>query len=223
MAGNTLIVTVITLAIVGVFVDLAMQYTNSIGRNTRRSLLLRQATNIGDASTEMAFSAWRAICRSNQATVFRRSDFDNEIPTPTPGDFPGVSQYTLTNYAIYPLDSNWKTKTAASATPAAIAGTSSGDRSYYYLATADVVIPTLATTTANLTNPNDPHNVVARVRRVFQKQVLSLWRYAIFYTDDMEIHPGAPMVVNGDVHTNGNLYTGHDTLTLHGNTTYVDI
>lgn len=223
VAGNTLIVTIITLAIVGVFIDLAMQYTNSIGRNVRRSLLLRQATNIGDASTEMAFSAWRAICRSNQTKVFARSDFDNEIPTPTPGNFPGVSQYTLTNYAIYPLDSNWNTKTTAAATPAAIAGTSSGDRSYYYLATADVVIPTLATTAGNLSNPNDLHNVVARVRRVFQKQVLSLWRYAIFYTDDMEIHPGAPMVVNGDVHTNGNLYTGHDTLTLNGNTTYVDL
>ena len=222
-SGNTLIVTVITMVIVGVFIDLAMQYTNSIGRNVRRSLLLRQATNIGDASTEMAFSAWRAICRTSQTTVFKRSDFDNEIPTPTPGNFPGVSQYTLTNYAIYPLDSNWNTKTAATATPAPIAGTASGDRSYYYLATADVVIPTLTTTAANLTNPNDPHNVVARVRRIFQKQILSLWRYAIFYTDGMEIHPGAPMTVNGDVHTNGSLYTGHDTLTLNGNTTYVDL
>ncbi len=222
-AGNTLIVTIITMAIVGVFIDLALQYTNSIGRNVRRSLLLRQATNIGDASTEMAFSAWRAICRTNQTKIFKRSDFDNEIPTPTPGNFPGVSQYTLTNYAIYPLDSNWNTKTSGAATPAPIAGTSIGDRSYYYLASADVVIPTLVTTAANLSNPNDPANVVARVRRVFQKQILSLWRYAIFYTDDMEIHPGAPMVVNGDVHTNGNLYTGHDTLTLNGNTTYVDL
>src|ERR1041385_6232169 len=223
LAGNTLIVTIITMLIVGVFIDLAMQYTNSIGRNTRRSLLLRQATNIGDASTEMAFSAWRAICRTNQSAVFATGNFDTEIPTPTPGDFPGVSQYFLTNYGVYPLDSNWNKKTALSATPAPIAGTSSGDRSYYYLATADVVIPTLTTTAANLTNPNDLHNVVARVRRVFQKQVLSLWRYAIFYTDDMEIHPGAPMVVNSDVHTNGNLYTGHNTLTLNGNTTYVDL
>jgi preprotein translocase subunit SecE len=45
-AANTLIVTIITMAIMCVFIDLAMQYTNSIGRNVRRSLLLRQATNI---------------------------------------------------------------------------------------------------------------------------------------------------------------------------------
>jgi hypothetical protein len=31
------------------------------------------------------------------------------------------------------------------------------------------------------------------------------------------------MTVNGDVHTNGSLYTGHNTLTLNGNTTYVDL
>ena len=221
-AGNTLIVTIITMAIVGVFIDLAMQYTNSIGRNVRRSLLSRQAMNIGDASTEMAFSSWRAICRTNQSKVFARGDFDTEIPTPTPGNFPGVAQYNLQNYNIYPLDSNWNTKTALSATPAPIAGTSSGDLSYYYLATADVVIPTLTSTAANLTNPNDPANVVARVRRVFQKQSLSLWHYAIFYTNDLEMHPGAPMVVNGDVHSNGFLYTGHNTLTLNGTTTFVN-
>ena len=220
-AGNTLIVTLMTMIIVGVFVELAMQYTNSISRNVQRSLLLRQATNIGDASTEMAFSAWRAICRTNQATVFKRSDFDNEIPTPTPGNFPGVARYTLSNYGIYPLDSYWNAQTAGTATPAPIAGPNHGDLSYYYLATADVVIPTI--NAKNVTDPNDPGTVVARVRRVFQKETLSLWRYAAFYGNDLEIHPGAPMIINGDVHSNGSLYTGHNTLTLNGKTTYVDI
>ena len=219
LAGNTLIVTIITMAIVGVFVDLAMQYTNSIGRNGRRSLLLRQATNIGDASTEMAFSTWRAICRTNQTKIFSTADFA-AIPTPTPGNFPGVSQYTLANYAIYPLDSTWNVKTGAAATPPPIAGPNHADRSYYYLASADVIIPTLNAT--NVSDPNDPGTVTARVRRVFQKEIQSLWRYAIFYDDDMEIHPGPVMNVNGDVHTNGNLYTGHNTLTFAGKTTFRD-
>src|SRR4029079_4367820 len=100
-AGNTLLLTVMTMAVVGVFVSLALQYTNSIRRNVQRSLLLRQAINVGDASTEMSFSAWRAICRQNQTKVWKRSDMDTEIPTPTPGNFPGVT-YTLSNYGIYP-------------------------------------------------------------------------------------------------------------------------
>ena len=221
-AGNTLIVTIITMAVVAVFIGLAMQYTNSIGRNTRRSLLLRQAMNIGDASTEMAFSSWRAIWRTNQTKAggFPRSAFDTEIPTPTPGNFPGVARYSLSNYAIYPLSSTWTILTASAATPAPISGPNHGDLSHYYLATADVVIPTV-----NSKDPNsltDAGNVVARVRRIFQQETLSLWRYAVFYDDDMEIHPGAPMNINGDVHSNGSLYTGHNTLSLAGKTTYVD-
>jgi hypothetical protein len=33
------------------------------------------------------------------------------------------------------------------------------------------VIPTISTSAANLSNPNDPHNVVARVRRVFRSKL----------------------------------------------------
>ncbi len=220
LAGNTLLVTVLTMAIVGVFVELALTYTNSIGRNVQRSLLLRQATNIGDSSTEMAFAAWRAICRQNQTTVYRRGDMDTEIPTPTPGNFPGVSAYTLSNYAIYPLDSYGKKKTGGSSTPAPIAGPNHGDLSYYYLASADVVVPTV--TSKNPTSQTDRGNVVAKVRRVFQKEVVSLWRYAAFYDNDMEIHPGPQMNITGDVHSNGSLYTGHNSLNLTGKTTYTD-
>lgn len=218
LAGNTLLVTVITMAIVGVFVELALRYTNSIGRNVQRSLLLRQATNIGDSSTEMAFAAWRAICRQNQTTIYKRKDMDTEIPTPTPGNFPGVSDYNLSNYAIYPLDSYWNIKTGGNSTPAPIAGPNHGDLSYYYLATADVVVPTV--TSKNPTSPTDTGNIVAKVRRVFQKEILSLWRYAAFYNGDMEIHPGPQMNITGDVHTNGSLYTGHKSLNLGGKTTY---
>ncbi len=219
-AGNTLVVTLITMAIVGVLVSLALQYTNSVGRNVQRSLLLRQAINIGDASTEMAFSAWRAICRTNQTKIFKRSDLDTEIPTPTPGNFPGVATYNLSNYGIYPADTNWNAKSGGGSTPVPIAGPNHGDLSYYYVAKADVSIPTL--TTRNINNANDPNSIKVKVRRIFQKEQLSLWRYAIFYDDDMEIHPGPVMNVTGDVHTNGSLFTGHNTLTLSGKTTYTD-
>ena len=175
----------------------------------------------------MAFSSWRAICRASQTTVLQRDKFDNEIPTPTPGNFPGVATFKLLNYAIYPLDSGWNALTGgAVSSPTAIAGPNHGDLSYYYLATADVIIPTVnSKTSSNLTATaamTDPGNLVARVRRVFQKETISLWRYAAFFDDDLEIHPGATMNINGDVHTNGSLYTGHNLLTLSGKTTYVD-
>ncbi len=219
-AGNTLVLTLVILAIVGGLVSLALEYTNSIGRNVQRSLLLRQAIDIGDASTEMAFSAWRAICRTNQTRIFRRSDFDTAIPTPTPGDFPGVANYNLSNYGVYPADTNWNARSSGSSTPVPVAGPYHGDLSYYYVAKADVSIPTI--TTKNINDPNDPNSIRVKVRRIFQKEQLSLWRYAIFFDDDLEIHPGPVMNVTGGVHTNGNLFTGHNTLTLSGKTTYSD-
>lgn len=223
--GNTILVTILTMAIVGVFIDLSLQYTNNVAHNVQRSLLLRQAVNIGDSSTEMSFAAWRRICRAKQTSVLPGSSFDNELPTPSPGNFPGVT-YSLSNYKVDPLDSKWVVQTKSKATPAPIAGPNHGDVSYYYLATADVVIPTATSKTAgNLAAAaalTDHGNIVAKVRRVFQKETLSLWRYAVFYKDDCEIHPGATMAVNGPVHTNGSLYTGHNLLSLNGKTTYTD-
>jgi hypothetical protein len=221
-SGNVLVVTMITLFAVSVFVGLAIQYTNNVARNVQRSILLRQAVNIADASTEMSFSAWREICRSKATGyVLKRSDMDTELPTPTPGNFPGVAQYSLSNYAVVPLDSKWVPKTGASSTPSPIAGPQANDLSYYFLASADVVIPTL--TSKNPTDINDRGNLVAQVRRVFQKEILSLWRYAIFFDDDLEMHPGPLQTVNGEVHTNGNFYTAHDTLTLNGKSTYTGL
>ena len=71
-----------------------------------------------------------------------------------------------------------------------------------YVASADITLPTLK------------GNVVAKVRRVFQKQQLSPWNFAIFYVDPLEIHPGPLFTVTGWVHTNSDLYTGHSTLGL---------
>jgi hypothetical protein len=221
-AGNALIVTLMTMVVVGVLVDLALQYTNGVGRNVDRTLSFRQAVGIGDGATEMAFSSWRAICRQNQTKIYKRSDLDTEVPTPTSSDFPNSDTFTIQNYAVYPLDSSWTPKTGGASTPAPIAGPNQGDLSYYYLAQADVIVPTAHS--RNATSATDPGNVVARVRRVLQKQTLSLWRYAVFFNDDLEIHPSlsTTMNINGDVHTNGSLYTGHNSLTLSGKTTYTD-
>lgn len=102
-----------------------------------------------------------------------------------------MATYQLSNYAICPLDSGWTPLTSRDSKPTAIAGPNHGDLSHYYLATADVIIPTLnSRTAANLTVAaalTDPGNLVAKVRRVFQKETVSLWCYAVFFDDDLEI------------------------------------
>ena len=73
-----------------------------------------------------------------------------------------------------------------------------GPKSYYYLASADVTLP----------SRNGP--VTTRVRQVFEKRLASPFQYAIFYMDDLELQPtsNSPLIVYGAVHTNGTLYTG---------------
>lgn len=235
--GNTLIVTLITIAAVAGFIALSIDLTGGVARNVQRSTLLRQAINIGDATTEMGFASWRAICIANSASPApSRKFFDSVddpgtpdviLPTPAPSNFPGVKNYTLKNFSVSPLA---MTNAAAAplaapspiadknATPSKLMGPNPQNYSYYYLASADVIIPTM--TSKNATSLTDQGNVVARVRRVLEKRRANKTDKAIDYKDDLEIHPGPTFVVNGAVHTNGNLYTGHNTLTLNGTTTY---
>jgi hypothetical protein len=49
---------------------------------------------------------------------------------------------------------------------------------------------------------------------------MSPWNFAIFYVDPLEIHPGALFTVTGWVHTNADLFTGHNTLTFADKVTY---
>jgi hypothetical protein len=240
--GNALIVTLVTIAAVAGFIALSIDLTRGVGRNVQRSTLMRQAINIGDATTEMAFSSWRAICIANSASPAPALKFfdsvddpntpDVVLPTPSPGNFPGVKNYALKTFSVVPLamtDASGNPLPSPSpiasknATPSKIMGPNPQNYSYYYLASADVIVPTM---TQNLTNNNwktddtNRGNVVAHVRRVFEKRRQNKTDKAIDYKDDLEIHPGPTFVVNGTVHTNGNLYTGHDTLTLNGTTTF---
>jgi len=77
-----------------------------------------------------------------------------------------------------------------------------GPKSYYYLASADVTLP----------SRSGP--VTTRVRQVFEKKLASPFQFALFFMDDLEIQPNAnsPLTVYGAVHTNGNLYTGTSNL-----------
>ena len=67
---------------------------------------------------------------------------------------------------------------------------------------------------------SDGRPIVAKVTRVFQKQQISPWNFAIFYVDPLEIHPGPTFVVTGWVHTNSDLFTGHSSLTFADKVTY---
>ena len=237
-SGSSLVVVMSVLATLMVVVAVAAEYTYTVNRHVQRSNALENAVAVGDSCIELLFANWRTTCRTTPTTAQPTSVFAS-IPLPTAAqlNLPAVTNfvkrgtnidpkndepadydatYTISNYKVIAVDAEWNKLPDTSATPEpqlglAQTGTmSTTAANYNYIASADVTLPALGPT----------GKVVAKVRRVFQKQQISPWNFAIFYLDPLEIHPGQNFTVTGWVHTNSDLYTGHDFLTFADKVTY---
>jgi hypothetical protein len=231
-SGSSLVVVIVTMATLLVIAGIAAEYTTTINRIVQRTSTLQSAMAAADATIEQLFTNWRAICRAVPTTPQPTSSFAT-IPLPTYSqlNLPNVSNfakagtipdltdeydgtYTISNIKIVALDGTLQPLGGSGIAPAPAVGMAqtgtinTTSATYNYLASADVTLPTLR------------GNIVSKVRRVFSKQQLSPWNYAIFYVDPLEIHPGPPFTVTGWVNTNSNLYTAHNTLTFADKVTY---
>ena len=141
------------------------------------------------------------------------------IPLPSPSNFPTEPDYTVSEYRIQAvdpmvnLDANGNAlmeggskgggnlvPLPANAIPPGAYGPNTGPYGYaypysfYYLASVDVQVPAAT------------GNVTAKVRRVFEKKFDLPWSYALFYVDDLELHPSNSLTITGPIHTNAGLY-----------------
>jgi hypothetical protein len=57
--------------------------------------------------------------------------------------------------------------------------------------------------------------------RWMNARITPLFQFAVFYSNDLEINPGANMTINGRVHTNGDMHLTSNGATLTLNTNYV--
>jgi hypothetical protein len=220
-SASSLVVVLLTIATLGVIVGITLDFSTNINRLVQRTLTMQTAVAAADATIEQQFTNWRAICRASPSTPLATSSFSS-IPLPTSSqlNLPSKtnfakaganadlsdeydSAYSVSNIKVIAVDGTLQALGSASTAPPPAVGMSqtgavnTTSATYNYLASADVTLPTLK------------GNIVAKVRRVFSKQQISPWNWAIFYVDPLEIHPGAPMTVTGWVNTNANLYTAH--------------
>lgn len=249
-SASSLVVVISVLATLMVVAGVAAEYTYTVQRHVRRSNTYQNAVAVGDSCLELLFANWRAICSqtANVTTGQPTSSFavPSKIPLPTYTqlNLPNVTNfaktdtssnwyrsdnddysadYTISNYKVVATDGVLQALASSSATPKPALGQITSSISswaanqqkatplvYNYLASVDVTLP----------GYGPAGRVVARVRRVFQKQQISPWNFAIFYVDPLEIHPGPDFTITGPVHTNSDLYTGHDTLTFADKVTY---
>lgn len=243
-SGSSLVITLTVLATLMVLVAMAAEYTTTVNRHVQRSNTEQSAISVADSCIEILFSNWRKLCSTpgSVTTAQTTNTFASiALPTATQLNLPSVTNFvkrgtiinpnadsadydanfTISNYKVVAVNAQWNALASAAATPEPLLGQlaaaiTSGTPApttplvYNYIASADVTLPAMG----------PAGKVVARVRRVFQKQQLSPWNFAIFYVDPLEIHPGPEFIVTGWVHTNSDLYTGHDTLTFADKVTY---
>jgi len=237
--GSAIVLVISILATLMVIVGIAVEYTTSINRNVLRSTTLENAIAVANGCIDNSYSYWRAKCQTKPSQAWNSFDLKT-IPLPTQAQFPNIQNFTATSasYSTTAVETVQQCKTIAAdpeqgsganiltpndpsasdptASPVpGIGPTTSGVASinttavYNYLSMAYVTLPTFT------------GKLVAKVQRVFQKEQVSPWNYAIFYVDPLEIHPGPPFYITGWVHTNSDLYTGHDTLHFMDKVTFV--
>jgi hypothetical protein len=169
------------------------------------------------------------------------------VPTPSPGQFPEITSfpsgtvtspfvkrgatadpnvddydpaYTISNYKVVAVTPEFSALPNSTATPYPMLGRLAAaitsatilpatSAIYNYIASADITLPTVGN-----------KKVVAKVRRVFQRVQMSPMDFGLFYVDPLEIHPGPLFTITGRVHTNSDLWTGHNTLTFGDNVTF---
>lgn len=244
--GSTFFVVMGTMMLLAILVAISAEYTTTVNRHVYRANTYETALAVGDSCMEILFANWRSICGANPTSVQKTSDF-SAIPTPSPGQFPSLNTggtpnfvicgtsydpdndeynatYTISNYKVVAVTPEFTALSSASAAPIPTLGRISGpiaapspstSLAYNYIASADVTLPSIGSSSGSGSG-----KVVAKVKRVFQKQQTSPWNFAIFYKDPLEIHPGPQLTVTGQVHTNSDLYTGHNTLTFADKVTY---
>lgn len=198
--GSILLVSLSVMAVTAIIIAGALALTQGIARNANRSQVRTTTTQMGLGAIDMAFASWREIARRNWGRAPTTAEL-TAIRQAVVNDFGSEPGYTISNVSVSAVTPQLALVNGTDA-PEPASGPSDATTSYFYLATADV--------TANcLGGP-----VTTRVRRLFEKQIISPWNYAVFYDGDLEIHPGPSQVITGWVHSNAVLYTGHASLTF---------
>jgi hypothetical protein len=200
--GSILPAALIIVLILCVMIAAAFEFTNGIGRNTQGAGAVESAIAVADGALDYLYANWRQIARTSQNLAPTTSEFVNISAPQLDAYFPDMKQCALSNFGVVAVDPLLQPLPDATTEPVMQTGRGPGTRSYSYLASADVDVKVVGRT------------VTQKVRRVFQKRIQSPWNFALFSQDILEIQPSAPLTLTGWVHSNNNLYTGSNQLTV---------
>lgn len=221
--GSTLIMVMFMIAILGVFIGLACDYTANTALVSRRGRDLSACQALANGALETTYKRWQEFMLSNQATSANTGFGTDAQFNGTAGITPALmtklnaaassSGYQLTSLSVNLVDraDNLQPLGISAQTPsttplANVPGWVA--KTYSYKATAVVQ------------KVNDP-SVSTSISRYFQEADASPFQAMLFFQDDLELNPGNNMTLTGLVHTNKNMYTStRATLTYNSQVSY---
>ena len=219
-AGSGLVAAMIVLLTLATLVGVALNLTSTFTRQASRQRTVWHAQSAADSAVEYAYAKWKQNIKTNAYAPVATSSF--ALPSTL---HPALATAPSTGTGISPLFTPW-----AITMPANVS----------YTTTDQWGATTGSTTTVKVWNvPGYPGwsgnstfykaeasvaaagNISQGVRRYLQLTYVPLFQAAVFYEDDLEIHPGPPMTISGLVHTNSDLEVlAYSTLKFLDNVSY---
>ena len=205
--GSTLIVAIFVVALLVVFIGLALDYTAGTARAAARSADFTRAQACANGALEAAYKKWQLYMNNNQGGDITQysatSLLTSNIITPVQSQMQAAiaaAGFTLKSLTIVPVDRSDSSRSAHDNT-----GT---DYTYSQGPMTNVPgwIATTYTFNCNAQVTNATGDMTVSISRFFQQSQASLFQAMLFFQDDLELHPGAAMTLYGLVHTNSNLY-----------------
>jgi Tfp pilus assembly protein PilX len=204
LAGSGLVVAMIVLVTIVTLVGVALNLTSNFSRQAGRQRTVLHAQTAAESAVEYIYATWKQAIKTNAYAPVVTASF--ALPSTL---HPALAASPATGTGISPVFAPWPLTFPANVayTTTNQFGTTTGSptkikvwnvpgypgwsgNSYFYKAEASV-------TAAG--------NIRQGIRRYLQLTAVPLFQAAIFYEDNLEIHPGPSMTISGLVHTNSDL------------------
>ncbi len=201
--GNAILIALATIALTVVLVGMAVSFTSHNGIQTQREQSFNKLINAGDGALEYAFAQWKVAVRANGLRPPTNAAMGIAAPTATLHTGFQSSGVAFSNFSVVNANQWSETKDASNNTitsPVQVSMASVAGHPGW----AGVASFCRATVTATM--PSRRGTLRVNLARTFQVTGMPLFQAAIFFEHDIEMHPGALMIVNGLVHSNGDLW-----------------
>lgn len=216
-----------TIAIIAISIGVTLSFTSHNGVVAEREQDFNRALNAADGALDYAFASWKQAVRNNGLRAPTNSQIATggayAIAAPAATLHTGFqnSGVTFSNFSVVNANQWGETKDASNTTIAspvsAQLATIPGHPGW-----AGVASFYRAKVTATVPSRKGPISVT--LARTFQITGIPVFQAAIFFEHDIELHPGALMIIRGLVHSNNDLWFatgGLNNLQFLSNVSYV--